>query len=276
MKKIYTCLFAILVLVSCSQAQILDGGFEKWGFSRINDGGCDCDTLPNWNTNWEYGLEDQTAQRSTEARSGSFSVLVTRSDYELAFLTQTIALSSVSEDAIQGYYRTELVKDDSAAIAVIYQKDGQNLGRDKIFLSKSTDEWTFFQFRLMKREDADAVTIEIRSGYKETENDTSKIWVDDIKFDKFVEIGNVEKSEFSIFPNPAQDQITVVLSAQSQSSEQVKVTLMDMTGRTVRELFTGNTTQTNMTFDLPSLESGMYMVKVNRANQQSVKPVMIR
>ena len=274
MKKIYTSLFAILIVASVSHGQVLmDGGFEAWGYSRIIEGGCDCDTLPNWKTNWQYGLEDQTAQLSEEAHGGSSSVLVTRSDYEVFPLSQTFPYSSFSHDALQGYYRTELVMGDSASVAVVYKKGGKNLSRDIIYFSKDTTEWAFFQIMLSENSNADSVSVQIVSSYSD---ETSKIWVDDLKFDKFVSLDAPEKAQFSVFPNPAQTHITVEMVSDNGSSEPLNVTLMDVTGRSVKRLFSGNTAQTQMTFNLDGVQPGLYFVKVDRSGKQALQSVVIR
>lgn len=274
MKKIYTSLFALLAIVSVSTAQqVVNGGFEDWGFSRINWGGCDCDTATGWYTTYPYGIEDQAIQKSDQFYDGMHSMLVRRSTFELFPVSQGIAYSAFEEDALRGYYKTDLVAGDSVSIAVRYETDRKVVARDLIYISNSTSEWTFFQFRLVNKTAADSIVIRIMPTHKD---DTSKIWLDEVKLDKFVDLAETEKSEFAIFPNPAQSQMTVMLSAELGNNEQVDVVLMDMAGRTVETLFSGSTQQNAMTFDVNDVERGMYLVRVNRAGQQTVKTVMIR
>jgi trimeric autotransporter adhesin len=75
--------------------------------------------------------------------------------------------------------------------------------------------------------------------------------------------GIVNSSLFTLFPNPAKNQI--IVSFTSNSAENVELTIFDLTGR---ELSVCNVqmTSSNYTLDVSSLPAGMYFIKIQCRN----------
>jgi len=76
-----------------------------------------------------------------------------------------------------------------------------------------------------------------------------------------IEVTNTIESGLRIFPNPAKSLLTINMNIPSIS--QARISLHDMLGNEL-ELFSENTTGSfDKTFDINSLRSGIYFVRIN-------------
>ena len=73
-----------------------------------------------------------------------------------------------------------------------------------------------------------------------------------------------QKDVFSIYPNPANDKITIELTNPEKENE---IRLFNAMGQAVYEGTTGNSTTE---IDLSSLASGIYLVKINNSVSQKL------
>ena len=91
----------------------------------------------------------------------------------------------------------------------------------------------------------------------------------DISFEGIEEI-------YSIFPNPAQNQITV--ESYNLNSEEITIELVDMTGRVVLNVFNGFVMEgefTQVTADISNLPTGMYFMRYSSQSDLRVDKVQV-
>ena len=80
---------------------------------------------------------------------------------------------------------------------------------------------------------------------------------------------NVALKGISIYPNPAQDKFEIYMP----DTENAKITITDMMGRTFDLPHT--TTKEKLVYDSSSLKAGVYLVRIVKENQTSVKKIVI-
>jgi hypothetical protein len=79
-------------------------------------------------------------------------------------------------------------------------------------------------------------------------------------------------SSFSIYPNPANNNLSVMLT--NTSSENVTVRIFNNIGQLVKTINLGNTTDINKQIDISDLSSGIYMVKTTIGNASASKKLV--
>lgn len=77
------------------------------------------------------------------------------------------------------------------------------------------------------------------------------------------------KSDFSLSPNPAGNQLTLNFSP--SFSNNTKVEILDQFGRLIRKTQTDESTNDNMVLDLAGLQSGVYFIQVTHNNRVLAK-----
>ena len=79
-------------------------------------------------------------------------------------------------------------------------------------------------------------------------------------------------SNFSLYPNPTNDNLNVSLS--NNKAENVSVKIINNIGQTVKTVSLGNSTDINQQIDLSDLNSGIYFVKTTVGNASSSKKLI--
>lgn len=79
-------------------------------------------------------------------------------------------------------------------------------------------------------------------------------------------------SNFSIYPNPANNNLNVMLT--NSSSENVTVKIFNNIGQLVKTINLGNTKDINQQIDISDLSSGIYMVKTTIGNASASKKLI--
>ncbi len=79
-------------------------------------------------------------------------------------------------------------------------------------------------------------------------------------------------SSFSIYPNPTNNNLNVMLT--NSSSENVTVKIFNNIGQLVKTINLGNTTDINQQIDISDLSSGIYMVKTTIGNASASKKLI--
>lgn len=84
------------------------------------------------------------------------------------------------------------------------------------------------------------------------------------------------KTQFSLYPNPAQG-FAIVELANNATAQNIEITLTDMAGRTVKtETLSASGEQTQHRLDLSKLQKGIYLVRVNQGDAAaSVKRLVV-
>lgn len=97
--------------------------------------------------------------------------------------------------------------------------------------------------------------------------------IDNVRWESDLEAATFKTSQFSFYPNPASDQITVKLSDEAQLLDYI--ILYDMVGKRVFTTTTINDVQTKM--DTSGLSQGIYLIEINTTNKvKSVKKLIIK
>ncbi len=81
------------------------------------------------------------------------------------------------------------------------------------------------------------------------------------------------KFDFSVYPNPANDQLNVALT--NQKAENVSVKILNNLGQMVKTIELGNSTSINKQIDLTDLSSGIYIVKTSIGSSSSSKKLIV-
>ncbi len=85
-----------------------------------------------------------------------------------------------------------------------------------------------------------------------------------------VGVSNIENNTFNVYPNPANNEITIDLS--SYENEEVQISIIDITGKTVSNY---NLTNYNR-IDVSQLTSGVYFIKVNNLKQSKTAKFIVK
>ena len=80
-----------------------------------------------------------------------------------------------------------------------------------------------------------------------------------------------EASTIQITPNPADDELTVTLSS---NSEEIQLSLFDLSGKLLKDIYQKN--QNQIMLNVQDLESGMYMLKVKTPNNTYTEKIVKR
>jgi hypothetical protein len=86
-------------------------------------------------------------------------------------------------------------------------------------------------------------------------------------------IATVDDLEIEVYPNPAQDVIT--LSMSTETINKVQIQLLDLQGRQVANFGKRHNESGVMTLSLPVLPHGLYILRVDTENKIVALPVMI-
>lgn len=101
----------------------------------------------------------------------------------------------------------------------------------------------------------------------------SPVNLDDIRWESNLETAAFETSQFSFYPNPSNEAITVSLADKAKTLEYV--TLYDMVGKSVLRTPIINSNQTKI--NISNLAKGIYLVEINTTNQiKNTKKLIIK
>ncbi len=86
----------------------------------------------------------------------------------------------------------------------------------------------------------------------------------------------VEEQNFDVIPNPASEEVLVSLNLED-SAEDMKITIVDITGRLIQErILTNQSLQIREQMDISDLESGVYLVNVIFNNRDIITKKLIK
>lgn len=92
--------------------------------------------------------------------------------------------------------------------------------------------------------------------------------------DCFTDIENAEiENSITVFPNPAQNQLTVILNLPTK--EQSNVSIENMLGQTVMTIENGSIQAKTYNLDISKLAAGVYYLKVNHGSTQQSQKIVI-
>lgn len=243
---------------------IPNGGFENWTYETIS--------LPqSWYTfdQLVYNMVDvQGATQSSDAAHGNFSLQL-ETTFEYAMLTFPVIATNgyfdqtvdsivggspfyAQPDQIGGAYQFLPTFDDTAWVYVDFWNSGS--GNHTLYIDTllETSDWTNWSIDLDFTEAPDSVLIVFWGG----QVPGSVLLLDNIHFtggDLKIENEKSNK-EVSIYPNPAQEFITI-----SNTSWQV-IRMFDASGKMI--YLNSNNENYNLVISLEDFENGTYMVQI--------------
>ncbi|MFY0672006.1 MAG: T9SS type A sorting domain-containing protein [Bacteroidia bacterium] len=267
MKRLFTSLFTLLVLSNILNAQLVpNGNFEAWEF----DFAIEADKPESWRATYDYFNEDQPVVKSSDAFEGDASALVQCPTFGDSGIVAAIPFSDFSEDALIGYFKSEIDNGDSASIVVQYFDGKNKVKQEASFVIKSSvTEWTFFQLKLNKANSSDSIRFAIYPSLNEGPRSTSKIWIDDLSLSTYVNQEELTKSDFSVYPNPTQDKLFIEVAESGSTVE-----IISLTGKVVAS-FANVSAHNNFAIDTAPFENGMYLINVTTSENSSMIKTVI-
>lgn len=280
MKKLFTLILSGIIAAYSVNAQSLPNpGFENW------TAGSGYDNPNNWNTlnSSTSFLGIVTVSKSTDAHGGTYSLrgetkfigapfnqaapaLVTTGTINTT--TQEIEggiATSERPDSITGWMKYSPVNVDTGYIEVLlYANNYQDtIGRAKFYTPVALSEWTYFstavEYYSAAAVEASRVILLPSSGYQPVVG--SVVQFDDLAFVTSTGINENTKYEFSVYPNPATDELFIKNPLTQIATMQV----YDVAGKKVTELNIGlNTTRTNISMYSP----GVYLYTLTGNNSE--------
>lgn len=82
------------------------------------------------------------------------------------------------------------------------------------------------------------------------------------------DVANVAKGEISVYPNPATDKLNVTLT---DSYKDAQITLYDMAGKKIADLYNGSVSSSNIQLALPTnISTGIYMLQIKEKDNNTI------
>ncbi len=183
---------------------------------------------------------------------------------------------------LYGYYKYNSVNEDTAMIAVILFNNGVQVHsgsmlNNAVVVTSTVSEWTSFNFQLEPYTDADSALIWISafipSGMNDIPNGNSVLYVDNLSFDGLINSVNdfQDASELSLYPNPANQVITIATDALNTKNASVQI--YSLTGALVK---TVSLMRDNQNVDVSGLANGTYVVTVSDAEHISRTKLVVQ
>ncbi|MCB0737133.1 MAG: T9SS type A sorting domain-containing protein [Bacteroidetes bacterium] len=268
MKKLLLPVLFMVTAISMNAQTIMNADFEKW----YNYMFCECELLEGhknegdsthkWHYGQAYGAERQTVTQSkrNDAQNGTYSAHIQRFDYGLNPLRYRMPYTDITEEALRGYYKSNLIDGDSAHIVIYYKKGASTIkSTSSFYISQNTNEWTFFQLPINKSKDADTIAIEF---WPSTIDTLSEIWIDNLTLDQLVDVNSPDLANaLTVFPNPTRKQVHYTIGGNFKTS--TIVSLVDLSGNTlVEKVHAPNNLMGTHQLSVENLPSGVYVLKL--------------
>jgi hypothetical protein len=273
MKKITIILAVFIALTISANAQIPNSGFENWTTVGSYENPTEWATMnpycagpfysctkstdhyPASVGNYSIRIENNT---SLTVNNGGFGMVET--DTMTNTLHPTFPIVG-HPNSLCGYYKYNSLNNDSMVIYIALFENGTNVGGFGFGTDISASTWTPFTFPLTYTS-ADSATILIAAyllGH-ETPKGNSVLYVDNLSFDNLISSvteQTTKNNEFSLYPNPASDIVT--LNIENPSTADLTLNIYNVIGNLVKsEMLKQNQQQIN----IGNLSNGIYMVAI--------------
>lgn len=297
MKKL---LFSLALLVAgtsaFAQGTIPNSGFENW---TSHGNYSDPDSWSTLNSLTSI-ISVSTAEKGTPGHSGNAYLKLTSKNVGGQVIPgfATCGQIDTSSGSIKGVPFTQRpeylngycqymagASTDSAVASVVFTKwDKTNnmsmvVGQGDRVFSGMAMSWTSFSIKINYQDTAkpDSMYI-ILSSSSNNAVAGSYLYIDDLSFATTTALNEsaaTAGSGLAVFPNPANSNFNI--SFNTLSNEQYQLQLLDLSGRVVKELGTGNINGTfKQSFSAEGLDKGIYFVKLNSNNTSQVSKLVIQ
>jgi hypothetical protein len=279
-----------------AQSSIPNSGFENWtNFGTYSD-------PDNWSTlnSFTSLIGVSTAEKGTPGHPGNAYLKLTSKSAGGQVIPgfATCGKIDTSSGGIKGIPFTQRpsylngdcqymagATTDSAVASVVFTKwDKANnmsmiVGQGDRVFSGMAMSWTTFSIKINYQDTAspDSMYI-IFSSSSSSPVAGSYLYVDNLAFSTTTALNETTTSAtsgLSVFPNPANSNFSI--SFNTTSNEQYQLQLLDLSGRVVKELGSGNMNGTfTRSFSAEGLEKGIYFIKLNSNNTSEVSKLVIQ
>jgi len=226
----------------------------------------------------------ETIEKDVSGDMVKVAGLITLGNFDINLSTRRAIVNggipfSKRPSLLSGYYKYSTSGLDSCIMSIFLTKFNQDtkvsdtLGIG-LFTSSNQSEWTLFEapINYSSSEDPDSMNIVILSSDTSIFDAGSTLYVDNIFLDITSNVSPVIlENEIIIFPNPAQEILTINLK--SYNFESVNYSLINATGQII--LYSKFHSQEEL-IDISKLDPGMYFVKItSRNNPPFTKSIII-
>jgi hypothetical protein len=150
---------------------------------------------------------------------------------------------------LKGYYKYYPQETDVAVVQVMFSNDDITVGGgDFAFVAAS--EYTYFEVELNYEGDPDTLTLVFSSGSIEG----SRLLLDNISFDFEVNVADESSNKYTVYPNPANENVFVLFAEQGNHIIQIT----DISGRLIKKQTCNSNSQIQI--DCTDLMPGVYFI----------------
>lgn len=221
--------------------------------------------------------------KTTDKYAGNYAAKVTTMMRETQFINLTFnGVQSQDEigggnpyslqiDTLIGYYKYIPQGVDTAAVMILFRKNGVEIGwRAQSLLPTSTYTQFSMPFDILSEPDTILIFL-LSSIWSSTEaNVGSILYIDEVQlksqplFTSIKEFNNVFIN--MVYPNPAKDQLNIQYTL--VVPEITTISIFDMTGKQVSEVYFNSAAGiNNQTLDINNLSKGMYTLNIKTKTQ---------
>ncbi len=247
--------------------QVDNPSFENWGSINISHPTDWYTTSLIANDLFGFQADIESVVKSTESHSG-FSALLQNKSFGGDILPGVAFTGTAFDESfppafevsdnweyLQGYYKYTPENEDTGAIAVLMYQNGNMIGSGQFNLTKQVDDITYFStpigYFAAGGAFADSASIVIAAAdFENPKGVNTKLWVDKLTFTNDPAGINDINEIISIFPNPANNEITI-----SVTFKAAEYKILDVLGK---EVISSN----NNKIDISTLPKGTYFIRV--------------
>jgi hypothetical protein len=301
MKTLATILIVLFVASIKTNAQIPNGGFEIWESYEDNGEGCTAPfnvyekpnlwvgSLPNSCQTHSFSLSKNN--ETYPAGTGQYSL---RIQPDLANGVSGVAISNdIAEGAMNGwipkpsfainkrpaslylYYKCFPFGGDTIIGLIYFYKNGVVIGNPSFGTNETISNWKAVEVPMTyyNLEVPDSATILFTTGAY-LRHSESVMYVDNLSFDGFITSipeQAIKNTEFSFYPNPASDIIT--LTIENRNNADLTMNMYNETGMLVKsQMLKQNQRQINV----GDLSNGEYMVEIKSKDWAEKQKLIIQ
>jgi hypothetical protein len=180
-----------------------------------------------------------------------------------------------------GYYKSFPQNNDTIQIGLMLFQNGVWIAGAEFISTNTVSNWTSFNIPISLYTTADSATISLAAFYNDTTCGfpygpfgNSVLYVDNLSFDNLITSlseQDSEKNTFSLYPNPATDNITLNLNKTNNSD--LTLNFYNVTGTLVRSKLIKSEQQK---IDIGDLSNGIYFVEIKSINWTEKQKLIIQ
>lgn len=266
------------------EGQLLNGDFETWttnafrqifGWSSTNDIGK------------AFGFNFNAVKDTNDAQQGGRCIYMQNISFFGSAIPGALVTgaNNISQGPafpvtgrhrfLNGYYKCKPAAGDTFTVMINMFYQGQEIGSGRFSANKTVSTWTKFScdinYDSVSSASPDSASIMVCAGSLDNPVAGSKAWVDNLSFEA-TGLQDIQTAPlgFSIAPNPAAENIQILLSR--ISSESMQLYISDMQGKVVKNIYQGSALMVETSTS--GLSSGTYIITL-KDGQETVHRKLI-